>query len=243
MTNELTQTEDQPLALLLRDPEKLKAIPIDTVTKLAELDLAYKAEAAKREFNQAVAGVAIDMPALPKSKRNPQNGSMYTPEEEVDAALSPILKKHGITVSSWPEPSTQGPEHTLITMVIRHVGGHEERIHFDAPIDYKGLKGSPNKTKIQGVGASLSYATRLMKLRFFNIDQGGSPMAADTDGNQPRPQSGFVSEEQIADLKALGQEVNADIRKFLKIFNISRLEELPADRFREAVRVLESHRG
>ena len=63
----------------------------------------------------------------------------------------------------------------------------------------------------------------------------------DLDGGDPSQQE-LISEEQIATLSALREEVKANGPKFLAWLGIASLGELPASRYKEAVTALETMR-
>ena len=63
---------------------------------------------------------------------------------------------------------------------------------------------------------------------------------------EPAPKAELITkitEGQSADLFALSQEVGADHKKFLSYFGIKTIDDMPANRLDEAIKLLETKRG
>ena len=93
---------------------------------------------------------------------------------------TPCLTRYWSSMASLcPFPAVPGaPEnHTRFVLLVRH-SGHREEHMWDAPIDDKGIKGNPNKTRLHGGASSMNYACRYLKTNVFNIQT-----FTDDDGN------------------------------------------------------------
>lgn len=86
-------------------------------------------------------------------------------------------------------------------------------------------------------GKAISMAIKYTYLKTFNIESG------DSEESRVAPPPKPVAEEKAADLDSLVDEVGADREGFLKYFGIKKIEEMPAKRFNEAVKMLETKRG
>lgn len=224
-----------PLAAILSDPKQLQEIPVDTVERLFAIDRELRADHARQAFAAAMNRLQGRMTPVHKAARNPQTGSMYAKAESVEKMLNPLLSDEGFSVSC----STVEPVITdclRYCMTVRHLAGHEERHYLDAPIDDKGIKGSPTKTKLHGMGSTMTYCRRYLLTQVFGVQ-----LSEDADGNPP-PDAETVSEKQVADLEALIEEVGADRAQFLKICKVDKISELPASKYRGAVTRLEAKR-
>lgn len=84
-------------------------------------------------------------------------------------------------------------------------------------------------------GKAISYAKKYAVLKLFEIETG------EDEESRYQPVE-MVSEQQIADLLALANEVKADMSGFRKFLRIDRIENLPASRYGEAVKALEAKR-
>ena len=94
--------------------------------------------------------------------------------------LDPVIHKHGFSTSLSSQPGAPA-DHTRFVLMVRHVGGHAEEHTWDAPIDDKGIKGNPNKTRLHGGGSSMAYAARYLKTNVFSVST-----YRDDDGNAAR---------------------------------------------------------
>lgn len=79
----------------------------------------------------------------------------------------------------------------------------------------------------------------------FGIGIDTAVASADEVGNAIRQQEDDhpITEDQAANIEALAVEVKANYEKFLEYFGISSVDEMPASRYDEAVRLLEKKRG
>jgi len=79
----------------------------------------------------------------------------------------------------------------------------------------------------------------------FGIGIDTAVASADEVGNAIKQQQDDtpVTEEQAMTVEALAVEVGAKYEKFLEYFGISRIEELPSSRYKEAVAMLERKRN
>ena len=242
MTKTLAVATHEPTALakLLSDPDRLRDFPIETVERLFVLDKEIRAEAARREFFEAFNAVQLGMRPVRKAAVNSQTASRYALLEDVCGMLDPIILGHGFSrsLSSTDSPT---PNHLRFVLVLRHVGGHEERHHLDAPIDNIGPKGAPTKTALHGMASSMTYCERHLLCKVFGVQ-----VVSDDDGNAAAgvgPGSEKISESQADDLHAMITDVGADYERFRTHFKIPSVGDLPVSRLKEAIALLEAKRG
>jgi hypothetical protein len=152
-------------------------------------------DAARREFNMAMAAAQAEMQPVVRSARNTHTGTKYAKLETIDAEMRPIYTRHGFSVRfGTGAPNREGWMRVVCT--IAHAGGHEEpAIILDAPLDLTGTAGKTNKTGIQAVGSSVSYLRRYLLTMAFNIvladdpdDDGEAPRGAERPPPPPQPQ-------------------------------------------------------
>lgn len=93
-------------------------------------------------------------------------------------------------------------------------------------------------------GKATSYATKTAMLKMFNIETGENEESRfDVYGSNDA-----ITESQAADLRALAEEVEADIDKFLEYLSrvgkcqIGAIEEIPAKMFKDATAALTAKR-
>ena len=240
MTDLATTHEPTALAKLLSDPDRLRDFPIETVERLFVLDKEIRAESARREFSEAFNAVQRELTPVRKLATNSHTVSKYARLEDVTRMLDPIILAHGFSrsLSSTDSPT---PDHLRFVLVLRHIGGHEERHHLDAPLDTVGIQGKTTKTALHGMASSMTYCERHLLCKVFGVQ-----VVGDDDGNAAAgvgPSSERISLKQMDDLMALCDEVKADLDRFRKHFNLTNISNLPVSRLKEAIALLEAKRG
>lgn len=190
-----------------------------------------KAEAA---YNDAMSSAQSEMVRVSADATNPQTRSEYASYAALDRALRPIYTKHGFALS-FDEGTTEKPEYVRVLCHVSHRGGFTRTYHRDMPADGKGAKGGDVMTKTHAAGAAQSYGMRYLLKGIFNVAIGED----DTDGNTVTER---ISEDQLANIEALMDEVKADREKFLKWARVENLADIPAKSYTNCVRMLEKKR-
>lgn len=237
---ELTAAAPSTLAAILSDPERLQAIPVETVERLFRIDKEIRSEDARKAFYSAMNAVQGEIRPVGRQGYNQHTKSKYAVLEDVQRMLNPILTKHGFSPSaSTVEPIM--PDTMRICLTVRHVGGHVEKHYMDAAVDDVGPGGRKSKTALHGAGSTFTYCERLLKSKVFNVTLTDNP--DDDDGNRGGEPETPVSDEQAANLQALAEEVGADATKFLKYMRAESFAAIPAAKYAAAVTALESKRN
>lgn len=211
-------------------------VDVEKMERLYKMYSDMQERKARQEFSAAMADAQADMRPIAADASNPQTKSRYASYNALDRALRPIYSKHGFAISFDTDDSPK-PDHVRVLAYVAHRGGHTQTYKQDMPSDGKGAKGGDVMTKTHASGAAMSYGMRYLLKGIFNVAVGED----DRDGNAARGPA--VSEEQIANLIALSDEVGADLGKFLKFLKVEKLEDLPASRYESAVKALEKKRG
>lgn len=203
---------------------------VDSMERL--LAMYERSEAARRRdaYNNAMAACQKAMPAIKRDAFNQQTNSHYTRLETLASAIRPVYTEFGFSLSFGSLPDAPAG-HCRISCEVRHTEGHVERYQGDFPIDDKGIKGSTNKTGIQGMGSTISYARRYLTLMIFNIALGGE----DDDGNGPQDET-LISEQQLAALddelrRMPPPERQPAVDDCLKWAMVEKLADLPASKY------------
>ena len=228
----VVRDQGNALAMLLSDTEKLKEFPIETVERLFALDREYRADRARADFHVAFNTVQSQLAPVRKTGRNTETGSMYAKSDAVMAMLDPIITANGFSRSISTEDCPT-PGYTRFVLMLRHIGGHEERHRLDAPIDNVGPKGTANKTVIHGMMSSYTLCERHLCVKVFGLQ-----IVDDDDGNAAGgigPGTELITPKQATQLNALADEVGADKGLFCKMMNIGSIPELSASQFKVAV--------
>lgn len=188
-------------------------------------------------FNKAMNAAQGEMRLVSADARNPQTHSEYASYAALDKALRPIYVRHGFSLSFY-EGETSKPEHIRVMCDVAHSGGCTKTRYRDMPADGKGAKGGDVMTKTHAGGAAASYGMRYLLKMIFNVAIGDD----DNDGNQPLDPAELITDSQLADLKALLTELDADQASFLEYCGVDRLEDIPEFNFKWAVKMLERKR-
>ena len=208
---------------------------LDRLQQLMDLQDRWEANEARKAFVAAMARFKANPPKVEKSTHvrfATQKGVTeynHATLDQVCSAIAPALSAVGIS-HRW-EVSQEG-NWVTVSCVLTHVQGHSEHVTMTAPNDTSG-----NKNAIQSVGSATNYLQRYTLLAATGI------AAADTDddGRGAAPPA-TITEEQAADLRAMAEEVDADIGQFCAWLRVERLSDLPASQFRKAIAGLEAKR-
>ena len=214
-----------------RDP----SVDIDKLRQLMEMRSQIETKASEKAFDLAMTATQGEMRPVAADSNNPQTKSKYASYFALDKALRPIYTKKGFSLSF---NTGEGAGESMVRVMCRvsHRDGHGRNYQIDMPADGKGAKGGDVMTKTHATGSAVSYGQRYLLKMIFNISVG-----TDDDGNAAG--SGEkISEEQIADLNALADNVGADKAKFCQYMKIDSLAALPVSRFKQAIDALNAKR-
>lgn len=216
-----------------RDPN----VDIDKMERLMAMHERVVARNAEMAFNVAMTACQKAMRPISADATNPQTKSKYATYGKLDKALRPIYTDHGFSLT-FSDGETTKPEHVRVTCLVRHSDGYKE-IHWkDMPADGKGAKGGDVMTKTHATGAAQQYGMRYLLKGVFNVAIG----EGDKDGNDPGDEQSAISEDQLANLKALITEVGANEAQFLRICKVESLGKILACNFKLAMSFLEAKR-
>lgn len=199
---------DNPLAMLGaalasgQDPAKLE--------KLMDLADRWKASQAAEAFATALNLVQSEMPCVVKDGKNTHTQARYATLENVQTVIRPVYSRHGFSLSYGTEDSKLA-DHVRVVCDVSHVGGCTRRYHLDCPMDGTGAKGGSNKTGVQAVGSSISYARRYLTLMIFNITVANE----DVDGNAADALD-TITEADCLDVEGLLADKQVDYARFLE---------------------------
>ena len=235
----IVQEKPSLIEVLLADPDRVKDYPIEVVREMYALVRAEQAEQARREFAQAFNRVQKAMKPVRKRAKNTHTGSFYARAEHIMQMLDPLILGEGFS-RSLSTSDCQQTDHIKWTLILRHVGGHEERHYMEAPIDGVGAKGAAVMTKLHGTASSGTFCERHLICKVFGVQ-----LIADDDGNAGGgigPGAEKITPDQVMDLQALRVEVKGDGPMLLDLMNVKRLEDIPKSEYNRAVQTLEAKR-
>lgn len=212
-------------------------------------------------FNRALLTAHAEMPPIIKDKDNLHTKSKYPSLENVSTSIDKIVRKHGFAMSFGTADSPL-PKHYRVVCDLSHSYGTEDyprgttrRYHVDLESDAVGSQGKSNKTAIQGVMSTISYAKRNLKMMIFDLtivdsDKDGAKVAkrqsqagdaetqaraSEDDLEASDPSVPKITGPQAKDLLAQINACGAGPEKFCKKYSIKAVHELPAHQYEEAV--------
>lgn len=199
-------------------------VPVEKLEQMFALHQKVQAEAARREYTTALAGMLADLPTIAERgaiQGNVKEGnqvigkqkqSTYALWEDVNEATRPVLSRHGFALTfriSQPNESR-----VSVTAVLSHAGGHAEETTFSLPIDNSG-----GKNNVQGWASSVSYGKRYTAFAMLNIASRGE----DDDGQKAGEKPSTVTLDEI---EKLITEAKADRSWFLSHYSVETLDDL-----------------
>jgi len=205
-------------------------VPVDKLKAIMDMQFLLEDRQSEREFDAALIKAQADVETLKWDKVNPEKNSRNVSYPKIDKMLRPVRMKHGFT-QSWDTEAGQTPEMVMLCCDVIHVGGFKRRYRTPMPIDGQGPKGGGVMTKSQAVNSGTSYGMRNLAKMIWNI-----PMLVDkedVDGNDPQE---FITEKQVADMRAMCQEIDDQQEaRLCKYFKCETLEQLPASKYKNAI--------
>ncbi len=229
--------DDEPQRQLPANPMQLLSMAlqqgasIDQMGQLMALQERYEANEARRDFNRAFAAFKSEAIHVVKGttiKDGPLKGKKHANLFDVVDAVTAKLAAHGMTIS-WRLTKDE-KDWMEVTCTLRHVAGHSEQVSMCSAPD-----AGPGRNAIQARASAKSYLERYTATAILGLaskDQDDDGAAA---GNS-NPL--YITESQIADLKALAEEVGADKEKFLRFAGLERLEDMKSSDFKKACAAL-----
>lgn len=221
-------------------------VDIDKMERLLEMQERIIARNAKAAYIAAFKEMKPKLPVIDRKGRIEvrkkdaqgertgavQQSTAFARWEDIDEAITPILHDHGFVLSFRTESAADGK--IVVTAVLSHEEGHEETTSLPPlPFDTTG-----SKNNVQAMGSSLSYGKRYAAILLLNIRTKGE----DDDGKAARIDDN-ISDEQADQLRAVIDEIGADTIKFCQYLKVPSLADIPAKRFKEAMRALEAKRA
>lgn len=205
---------------------------IDAAWAEHELNERQKVESemtAINEISAALAKAQAEMTNPAFDAQNPHFRNRYASLAAVRNAVVPVLAKHGIACLQDIKSVDAGVAcETLLT----HSSGQQMR--------FGPLVLPVAKQDAQGFGSAATYARRYQLMAVAGVVGDADDDAEAAVGRAASTEK--VSAEQVKRLQTIVDETETDLKRFCGYFKIASLTELPASRFEEAVKALETKR-
>jgi len=190
-----------------------------------------KIEAATLHSAMALAFAKIE--AATKSANNPHFRSKYADIGAVIDAIKPALVNHGLFFTQHPQPSEGG---VTVETVLHHAGGES--------VSLGSLFVPANKNDAQAFGSALTYCRRYALVTAFGVpteDDDGNAAARRGHGEErtvsPRQP---ITDEQVVRLQSLIKATSSNTNAFCNLLGVQKLPDITANRFDEALGLLET---
>jgi hypothetical protein len=210
-----------------RDPN----IDMDKMERLLQMHERLVQRQAKAAYADALARLQPTLPIIGERGAIKNNSgavqSRYALWEDIVGVVTPLLAAQGFALSFRIGNKDQRIQ---VTGVLTHREGHSEDTTIDLPADTSG-----SKNAVQAVASSVSYGKRYTAGALLNLRSG----EVDNDGASPEA---TLSEEQVANLKALLTEVGANEANFLRYLKVKSLSEIYARNYDFCVKDIEARR-
>lgn len=211
---------------------------LGSVKEMLAMSKELAADQARRAFDNALSAAKAEIPPILKNRQvdfTSQKGrTNYRHEDlgEIARTVDPILAKHGLSYRFRTEQQEGGA--VRVICIVAHRDGHAEENALTAGRDESG-----NKNNIQAVGSTITYLQRYtlkaaLGLAASNDDDGKAVTVAE--------KGGAITEMQAANLRALIEEVGADIVKFCGYMGVEAIPDITVADFPRAVAMLEKKR-
>lgn len=204
-----------------------KGVDAGSIQQLVDLYRQLEADRAKREFASALLAFQNDCPIIVKN-RTANAGSYkydFASLDSLATTIRPHLNQHGL---SYTFDGAVANDSVKVTTIVRHIGGHEERTTFEAPVD----KGSKMNV-MQQVASATSYARRYGLLMAFGLATGD-----DDDGHGTSPQ--FIDDDEYQRVVDLIAESKADPVKFAGVMGVESLRMILKRDYNRAISALQA---
>jgi hypothetical protein len=191
------------------------------------------------EFAAAFKEAKDRIPVVVRDATNEDNRAKYSRLETVSRAVDPVIKACGLACSYTMAESNLA-NHYRIVLRVTHLNGHFRESFIDLPADDVGIKGNPNKTRVQGAVSTTTYARRVLKVLAFDVNVANNALP-DDDGNLAGDR-GAVTPATMQQIVNAIEDAGLDKGKFCEVFQIEGIAQLPAARAREALDRIEQYR-
>lgn len=225
-------SETGALLAMIERAARDQSVDIDKMERLMGMHDAVIARRAKTEYSAALSAMQPELPIIVErgkidiGRGKPQSYALW---EDINEKIKPVLAKYGFALSFR---TGRMDDKIVVTGILSHRGGHSEETTMQLPLDTSG-----SKNNVQAVGSSTSYGKRYTASALLNLTSRGE----DDDGKAGG--GGFVTEQQVETLQAAIVEVGADIQKFCAWLKVEKIEDIPANKYEQAIKALEAKRG
>jgi hypothetical protein len=231
----IPQTEAGAVLSLIERAARDPSIDIDKMERLMRMHQEVLERKQEREFFEAMGRCQAEIPQVVRDAVNDHTKSKYARLESIAKAITPVVTKHGFSMSFGTEDSPKDGHHRVVCL-LAHAGGYAREYRADLPADIAGSQGKANKTAIQAFGSTVSYGRRYLTLMIFNV-----ALTNEDDDGEASGGAETITDDQAAQLRELIEQAGASLPKLIKMAQIERLEDMPAKDYDAAVKTVREY--
>jgi hypothetical protein len=199
---------------------------LDMIEKLMNLQERWEASNARKAFDAAIAAAKAKIQPIERNAEG-HNSKRYADFSAIAKVVDPILSEFGL---SYRFRTSQG-DRISVTCVLSHKDGHSEETTLSGPPDASG-----SKNAIQAIGSTLTYLQR------YSLVQALGLAAARDDDGKAAGAGDLITLEQVEELIALADEVEADKEAFCRYFRVEGFADIKLKDFERAKAALNKKR-
>lgn len=206
---------------------------LEKLRQLMDLQDRWEAAQARKAYVAAIAAFKAEPMRILKSKQvNIPGGAKFAHATLADVCDGVVaaLSKHGLS-HKWE--LQQDGDRITVTCILTHEAGHSERTMLSGLPDDSGKKNG-----IQQIASTVTYLQRYTLMAAVGL----AAKDMDDDGRGAGPAKPKITEEQVANLKALLTEVGANEINFLKWLKVDSLSDILATHYDACVKAIEAKR-
>lgn len=215
------------------------SLDVVKLEKLMDLQLRWSKEEARRAYIEAMVQFKANPPTIIKNKRvgfenRDGSGTSYTHATLAEAAtkIAEALSKVGIS-HNWDVAHKEIG--IVVTCTLTHFKGHSESVEMP-PVQ---PDNSGKKNAIQQIGSAITYMQRYSLMSITGL----AAKDQDDDGAGSGEQVETLTEDEIANMQALLEDVGANKESFLKYMKVDKLGDIPRKNYKATMATIESKRG
>jgi hypothetical protein len=210
-----------------------RTIELPKVQAIIAMANEEKKRLAELQFNEALQTAQLALQPVVKKRKGENN--KYAALEDISAMIDPIAHQNGFSLSYGMADSPL-PVHYRITATLSHTAGHSRAYLIDLPADTTGPKGGATKTGVQGIGSTISYGRRYLKVMIFDVALIG-------DDNDGAGSNTAINDKQLDELIQKSDKYGVDKPGFCKFMSVDSYAQIPAKRFNEALAAINGFRA
>lgn len=212
---------------------KQMGLSVPEMKEMMDLQIQYESNEARKAFHLAMAKFKENPPTVYKDMINLQYNSGYVSIGNMVNSVNTAMGPFGLN-ARWEYPESNDEKIMIVTCILSHAGGHEEKVTLPGPLDISG-----SKNPLQARKSTRTY----LKLETFEAVTGTASIVGNLDDDGNGGAIEVITADQLTVLNDLIIEVKAEKDNFLKFLKVDVLDNLPSSKYAGALNALEAKRA